>query len=209
VTNRIGRWITGWGATDRDRTRTLPGDDVIPGRVVTATNAITIEASPESVWPWLVQMGQGRAGFYTFTWIENFLGAHIHNVDQIEPSWQHLEPGDRIRLTPEKYLGRFPGQYWTVRSVDTGHALVLSQSPPENPHPGTWSLVLEPAGHGRTRLLSRHTQDAPGRRLARRANRLFWTVGASFMEYGVLQGIKRRSEGRTHGRHVDGREQSA
>jgi hypothetical protein len=182
---------------------------VIPGRVVTATNAITIEAPPESVWPWVVQMGQRRAGFYTFTWIENLLGAHIHNLDRIEPSWQHLGPGDRIWLTPEKYLGRLPGQYWTVRSVDAGHALVLSQSPPENPHPGTWSLLLEPAGPGRTRLLSRHTQDPPGRHLGRRVNRLFWTVGASFMEYGVLQGIKRRSEGRTPRRSVDRHGRSA
>jgi hypothetical protein len=57
-----------------------------------------------------VQIGRGRAGFYTYTWLENFIGADIHNNDYIDPKLQTLEVGDRIWLTPEHYLGRLPGQ---------------------------------------------------------------------------------------------------
>ena len=86
----------------------LPGDDLIPNGRTTATNAITIAAPPEDVWPWIVQIGRGRAGFYTYTWIENLLGADIHNLDRIDPQLQEHRVGDRIWLTPEKYLGRLP-----------------------------------------------------------------------------------------------------
>ena len=62
---------------------------------------MTIHAPPSGIWPWLVQMGQGRGGFYTHEWIENLLGADIHNADRVVSAWQRLEVGDKIRLTPE------------------------------------------------------------------------------------------------------------
>lgn len=155
------------------------------------TNAVTIDAPVAQVWPWIVQIGRGRAGFYTYTWLENLVGADIHNLDHVDPSLQHLAVGDRIWLTPETYLGRIAGRAWRVGAVDPGHFLVLDQRPPENPRPGTWSLVLEPVGDHRTRLLSRHRAPAPSG-LARAAV-WFWSL-SSVMERGMLLGIKKRAE---------------
>ena len=78
------------------------------------TNAVTVAAPPQRVWPWIPQIGRGRAGFYTYTWLENVIGADIHNLDRIDPALQNLAVGDRIWLTPERYLGRVPGQAWRV-----------------------------------------------------------------------------------------------
>ena len=119
-----------WGATGSETVRDLSGDELVPRGKIT-TYAITIAVSPENVWPWLVQIGRGRGGFYTYTAIERLLGADIVNLDRIDPSLQTLEPGDRIWMTPERYLGRLPGQFWRVRQVQPGLALVLERKPPE------------------------------------------------------------------------------
>jgi hypothetical protein len=84
-----------WGTTASERARELHGDELLPAGRSTAY-AITIAAPPQEVWPWLVQIGRGRGGFYTYTAIERLLGADVANVDRIDPSLQTLEPGDRI-----------------------------------------------------------------------------------------------------------------
>jgi hypothetical protein len=121
-----------------DRLRTCwraSGDELLPegpssGNLRITTCAITIAGPPPQVWPWLVQIGRGRGGFYTYTAIERLLGADIVNLDRIDLSLQALEPGDRIWMTPERYLGRLPGQYWLVREVLPGRSVVLERKPP-------------------------------------------------------------------------------
>jgi hypothetical protein len=188
------RRLARWGATPDELLLRLPGDELVPDGRATVTNAVTIDTPASRVWPWIAQIGRGRAGFYTYTWLENLLGADIHNLDHIDPALQQLTVGDRIWLTPETYLGRIPGQAWRVAAVDPGHALVLEQRPPENPHRGTWSLVLASAGDGRTRLISRHCTPVPVGLLAR-AVAGFWSL-SSVMERRMLLGIKDRAENR-------------
>lgn len=190
------RWLwprmARWGATAAEVARPLAGDDVLPDDRVTATNAVTIHATPEAVWPWIVQLGRGRAGFYTYTWIENLLGAYIHNLDHIEPALQTIAEGDRIWLTPERYLGQ-PGQYWRVRQIQPGRALVLEQRPPANPTACTWALVVEPSANEATRLLSRHCAQPP-HGIVLRLWMAFMALGAFVMERKLLLGIKQRAE---------------
>ena len=100
-----------WGTTASEGVRELPGDELLPLAGGT-TYAITIAVPPQEVWQWLVQIGRGRGGLYTYTAIERLLGADISNLDRIDPSLQTLKPGDRIWMTPETYLGRLPGQFW-------------------------------------------------------------------------------------------------
>ena len=69
-----------WGATDEEVARKLPGDELLPHTAVVSTRAITIDAPPSAVWPWLVQMGAGRGGAYTYDWIENLFGLEIHGT---------------------------------------------------------------------------------------------------------------------------------
>ena len=91
-----------WGATPDEASRALPGDDLIPDPLYATTRAITVQAPAEAVFPWLVQLGQNRGGFYTYDALENLFRLDIHSADRIHPEWQDLEPGsDYVSLDPE------------------------------------------------------------------------------------------------------------
>ena len=193
------RWHRRWGATRHEAVESLPGDELVPGADLRTTRAIDINAAPTAVWPWLVQMGQGRGGLYTYEWIENLLGAKIHNLDRIDPALQQLEVGDNIRLTPEMYLGRIPGQSYEVRQIATERALVLLQQLPTGGST-SWSFVLRPSGTTRTRLIVRGRRSAPAslaEGMARQLELLLLEPGYFIMERGMLRGIKTRAERRS------------
>jgi hypothetical protein len=131
-------------------------------------------------------MGQGRAGFYTHEWVENLLGADIHNADRVVPTLQHLAVGDNIRLTPDPYLGQ-PGQFMTVADIQPERALVFRQVLP-NGSLATWALLLLPQDGASTRLLARRRGGRPT---------VFDRVmapGYVFMDKGMLRGLRRHVE---------------
>ncbi|TVP68903.1 MAG: SRPBCC family protein [Nitriliruptor sp.] len=142
-----------FGVTPAEAGMRLPGDEVLPRSDLTATRGITIEAGPAKVWPWLVQLGQGRGGFYSYDALENLVGCDIHSADEIVPAWQHLEVGEEVRLHPEVAL--------TVAEVEPDHALVLRGAVSATgdqqtaPYDFTWAFVLRAEGADTTRLLVR------------------------------------------------------
>jgi len=186
--------ISRWGATDEEVRGSLPGDqlDNPHGYRPISTRAITINAPPEEVWPWLVQMGSGRAGFYTHEWIERLLSityADGHSATRIHPEWQELHVGDRVPYSQFNTVD--------VMMVDRPRCLIA----------GEW-LVLEPlAGGSKTRLIAR-TSGGWLEPLARKVpviGRLLWPIAAliergpgellhHYMESGMLLGIKARVE---------------
>src|SRR4051794_10385237 len=87
-----------WGATCEELHTRLPGDDLVPGRAIQSTRAITVEAPVAAVWPWLAQLGQDRAGFYSYEALENLAGCEIHNADEIHPEWQERARGETVPL---------------------------------------------------------------------------------------------------------------
>src|SRR5215203_7187030 len=91
-------WVLTWGATAEEVTRRLPGDELLEEADIVATRAIGIEAPPSAIWPWLVQMGPGPAGAYTYDWVENLFGLNMHSADRIVPEWQHMDLGDAFPL---------------------------------------------------------------------------------------------------------------
>src|ERR687897_2833779 len=95
-------WVLTWGATAEEAARRLPGDELLEAADIVATRAIGIDAPPSAVWPWLVQMGPGRAGAYTYDWIENLFGLNMHSADDIHPEGQGVEGGDVLRGGPGK-----------------------------------------------------------------------------------------------------------
>jgi hypothetical protein len=144
------RRLLRWGATDAEIADPQPGDGLVVDANVTATRAITIHRSPEAVWPWIAQLGQGRGGFYSFDALENLLGLAIHSADRVVPEWQRLAVGDEVRLAPTVAL--------KAAIVEPGRALVLQGSLPiarRPPFDSTWAFILCEQADGSTRLLSR------------------------------------------------------
>jgi hypothetical protein len=130
-------WLLRWGATSDEVSKSLPGDPLVPQANSTATRAITINAPPERVWPWIVQIGQGRGGLYSYAWLENLVGCDIVNAETIHPEWQDLKAGDAVRLHP-----KMPGIPVTI--VERNRALVLGgKGIPEQHIPlVSWAFVL-------------------------------------------------------------------
>lgn len=199
-----------WGTEGDESTENLPGDDLVPQPRVQSTRAITIDARPEQVWPWIVQMGIGRAGFYTHDWLERlmFHARYVdgrHSATRIHPELLNLKVGDLVPYGA--------GAYTTVTQLEPNRHLVAGEA-----------FILRPLPGGRTRLIMRNrgmgyitaaielvAADAPlvtraikftvihipGAKLLARGLDFF--VGDPlhhYMETGVLKGTKARAEGR-------------
>jgi hypothetical protein len=177
-----------WGATGQESGETLPGDDLIADPDLTATRAITVRAPAGRIWPWIVQLGQGRGGFYSYDFLENLAGCDIHSADRIVPEWQEVAAGDEVRLAPQVGL--------TVASVERGRSLVLRGAVPMGdsapPYDFTWAFVLKDEPDGSTRLLVRERYG-----YTRRWARLLVEPVAAIsfvMSRRMLRGIRDRAE---------------
>ncbi|PCR89052.1 hypothetical protein CP557_21075 [Natrinema ejinorense] len=188
----IRPWHRRWGTIEDEARAPLPGDDLLPDATDQVTHAIEIDAPAEAIWPWLVQIGQGRGGFYSYDWLERAVGADIHNVDRIIPELQDLEEGDVVRLAPEDYPVSAPESAPEVARLDPERALVLR--PPGDPPAWTWAFVLEPTDADTTRLLARTRSNPRRSSIARAIDSLFWEPAHFVMERKMLHGIKRRAE---------------
>jgi len=175
-------WVLTWGATDEEVARRLPGDELLESADIVATRAIGIEAPPSAIWPWLVQMGPGRAGAYTYDWIENVIGLDMHSADRIVPEWQHLEVGDVLRSEE----GR-PGM--RVEILEPEHVLSNRSEAGD----WVWTFALAP-GDGSTRLISRNRIAMKGAAAAQHLGMLLMEPGSLVMERKMLLGIKERAE---------------
>jgi len=94
-------WYSKWGATESELGQTLPGDEYVTEPGASYTQAISINAPASSIWPWLVQIGQGKGGFYSYELLENIIGCQIHNVTCILPEHQDIKVGDELVMHPE------------------------------------------------------------------------------------------------------------
>ncbi|MET0422769.1 MAG: SRPBCC family protein [Actinoplanes sp.] len=177
-----------WGATPAETTQLRPGDELVPDPDLAATRAITIHAGVDDVWPWIVQLGQGRGGFYSYDSLENLVGCDIHSALQINPDWQRLDVGDAVRLAPELAL--------SVAVVKPPRTLVLQGGARPGaataPYDFTWTFDLVPASAVTTRLVVRE----------RYAYTRWWTrlmvepltVVSFLMSQRMLRSIRDRAE---------------
>ncbi len=177
-------WHLRWMASEDEVRRSMPGDDLVSQPTIALTRATTIDAPPAAVWPWLVQMGYRRAGWYSYDFFDND-GIHVH---QILPKHQHLKVGDMMR-TDEK--GGF-----RVEQIEPGHLIVAMIHGDETGTPGdiAIALMLEPVG-----------PDAQQTRLLVRLRARFWGAGGRLFglvfDFGdfvfmrkMILGIKERAE---------------
>ncbi|MFB6154938.1 MAG: hypothetical protein ABEJ22_03515 [Haloferacaceae archaeon] len=178
-----------WGATASEVRRSLPGDDRLPDADVDSTMAITVNAPPEAVWPWLLQLGQDRGGFYSYEWAENLFGLDIHNADHVITAHQRLAVGDEVRLAS---ADRYPESVLEVAELDPERALVLVS--PGDPTWWVWSFVLDPVDGGTTRLLVRSRNRLPANPVVRLGATLAMEPVVFAMTREMLRGIRDRAE---------------
>ena len=192
----LGAAQDGWGATREERLAGMPGDEFVPDPKMSSTRAITIDAGPGRVWPWLAQIGMGRGGFDSYDTLENLVGCRIHSARRIVPELQQLRVGQLIRLAPS------PGPAYRVGLLDPLRLLVLvgadtgSRQPDGDGKAGglavSWQWLLLPLDGGRrTRLIARQRYDYP------RRQRLLWRLANPVdfaMERRMLKSIKARAE---------------
>jgi hypothetical protein len=189
-----------WGATAEEVSRRLAGDELVADPLYVTTHAVTVRAPAEAVWPWLVQIGQNRGGFYTYDALENLAGLKVRSADRIHPEWQDLRAGeDYLTLDPDETMKMAvavfdPPRAFVVRSGAPGEPPQEAGSLFRGEMAWTWGFYLEPASPGETRLIIR--------------SRASWrrTVPAAFaqafglepvhfiMEEGMLRGIRDRAE---------------
>jgi hypothetical protein len=174
-------WHLRWGATREEAAGPMPGDDLVPVAHFSATRAITIDAVPEHVWPWLVQVGAGRAGFYSYDLLD---ARGRPSAEHVLPDWQDVQVGD-VAAPMTQNPG--PTTSFVVDAFRSPEYLVWRKADSS----WAWKLTLLPGG--RTRLVTRVQQHYP-RRLAS-------VIGVILLEFGdfpmmrqMLRGIRRRAE---------------
>jgi hypothetical protein len=177
----LRRPVLTWGATPAEAAASLPGDDLLEDAQMVSTRAITVDAPASAVWPWLVQMGVGRGGAYTYDWIERGLGLDMHSADRVIPELQDVHVGDVLPMAPGS-----PGL--RVEIADPDHAFVLRSEDGR----WVWAFALTESD-GRTRLVSRNRAPAPAN-LQERIAGLIMEPGSLVMERKMLLGIKQRAE---------------
>lgn len=134
-------WQLGWGATDEERGRLLPGDDLVDAPTFDATRAITIRAQASDIWPWLAQVGVNRAGWYSYDLLDN-LGRP--SARQIVPELQDIKVGDVMPMSPDGKHGI------RVHALDPPHSMIWG-----TPGDTSWAWVLDPQPDGTTRVITR------------------------------------------------------
>ena len=178
----LRRWHLRWGCNDAEVAMPLPGDDLPQEVHLDATHAITIERPPSEIWPWIVQIGANRGGFYSYDFLENLVGCQLHSADRIVPEWQEPLLGDLVSLHPT-------GPQLPIQILEPQQHFVVGQ---------TWGFHLIPIDAESTRFVVRTRggyEPALGNRFL---NFLVWHGLYEpihfVMERKMMLGIKRRSE---------------
>ena len=135
-------WLVRWGATDDEVNRTMPGDDIIANPSFNATRVVTVNASSQAIWPWLVQIGCKRAGWYSYDLVDN-LG--VPSAERIIPEFQHIEVGQLIPFSPNGNMGMYVKDFAELKWMLWG----------DKENYSTWYWGLYPIDADHTRLVTR------------------------------------------------------
>lgn len=194
----IRPWFLRWGATDSEIHQTWPGDELSPTPAYVATRAVTIHAPVEVVWRWVAQVGQDRAGFYSYNWLENLFRADIQNAKYIAEEWQTRKVGDTVWLArKDRYHGE---ARQTVAVVTSNRALVLVSAVDYESISaggcarGSWAFILERLDSRTNRLILRSRAGRSASIWQRVYAYLLFDPAHFILERKMMLGIKHRSE---------------
>lgn len=178
-------WMDSWGASTEEIGTVLPGDELVASPRVVYNRAITVNAAPEKIYPWLVQLGAEKGGMYSYSWFEtNVLQCELINADRIHPEWQVLKVGDKVKMCP----GNSGPPAYEVAMLVPNQAIVMGHQD-QGKWSDVWQLILVPQDEGTTRLIIRGRNALTG---------MLWDVirpGEFIMMRGMMLGIKERAEG--------------
>lgn len=177
-------WMDRWGATDAELSASFPGDELVPSPRLTYTRAISINAPPEDVYPWIVQLGAEKGGMYSYEWFEtSILQCELINADRIHDEWQNLKVGDPMKMCP----GTSGPPPYEIAIIELNRAVVMGHKQ-DGAWVEVWQFNFVPQEDGSTRLVIRSRSAAAG---------LLWDVirpGEFIMMRGMMLGIKERAE---------------
>ena len=177
-------WMDRWGATQDEISASFTGDELVAAPRITYTRAVTINAAPEEVYPWIVQLGAEKGGMYSYSWFEtSILQCELINADRIHEEWQNLKVGDPMKMCP----GTSGPPPYVVAIIEPNHAIVMGHRE-DGKWTDIWQFVVVPQTGGSTRLVIRSRSALQG---------WFWDVirpGEFIMMRGMMLGIKERAE---------------
>jgi hypothetical protein len=194
----IRPWFLHWGTSASEIRQIWPGDELSPRPGYVATRAVTIQAPAESVWRWVVQVGQDRAGFYSYSWLENIFLADMHNADRTVEEWQTRNIGDTVWLArKDRYRGM---ARLTVALLTPNRAMVMVSpidyqriSAGESAG-GSWAFILTAVDPRTTRLILRSRSGQSGSIWRMAYNYFVFDPAHFIMERKMMLGIKHRAE---------------
>jgi hypothetical protein len=172
-----------WGATPAEIAATFAGDELVAHPTSFVNRAVTIQAGPQMIYPWIVQLGADKGGFYSYTWIEKMLMTPMVNAGQLNPQWQDLKIGDPVRMRANAEL---PPPY-IVAQIEKERAIVMGHQE-KGQWVDLWQFIMLPVDKDTTRLVLRTRTMMTGG---------IWSIihpGVFLMERGMLLSIKRRAE---------------
>lgn len=143
-------WMDRWGTTSAEREAVLPGDDLLPEPARIVNHAVTIQAAPEKIYPWIVQIGADKAGMYSYTWLERMTGCKMAKDEVIREKWQNLQEGDLMKMC----AGDFAPPPYIVARVLPGESVIFGHQD-NGKWAELWQFVLIPQPDGSTRLITR------------------------------------------------------
>ncbi len=198
-------WYRRWGATAAEARRRRPGDEFVPYPRAAATRAITVKAPPARIWPWLLQIGLRRGGWYSYDLLEAAAGAADfadgHTARRIIPELQNLTVGDKIwmhrRILPLTVVAlKAPVSLVLLTRVDlaTKAGFELADGMPTQYINSSWAFYLDAAGRDTTRLIVRSRLDYTPSVVNFIAWRVFTDPISFVMERKMLQTLKERAE---------------
>jgi hypothetical protein len=174
-------WALNWGASREEIALPMPGDSIVSNPTFNATRAVTIAATPEEIWPWIVQMGYRRAGFYSYDRLDN---DGIPSADRLIAEFQHLEAGDTIPLSSHDYV--------TVTGFEPHRSMVWEYAGDDTTTVFTWVWGLYPENDSHTRLVTRLRWHASSVH-----TRVMLDLFEIVMMRKCMLGIKQRAESRS------------
>jgi hypothetical protein len=177
-------WMDKWGATDDETAASFVGDELVPSPRLLYTRAVTVNAAPEQIYPWIVQLGADKGGMYSYTWLETLIQCPQTNADRIHEEWQNLKVDDKVLMCPDENM---PPAY-IVAMIEENHAIVMGHKENDD-WVEIWQFNLVPQDDGTTRFLVRSRSSLEG---------WFWDIirpGEFIMMRRMMLTIKEQAEG--------------